>query len=82
MHSGLADNHMRKGRLSIVVSQPRDAQRFEQEGVDLVLVPCADAAREAAIRVMAKGRVRLAGHPEVTLAPGLVTRGNVGVAGH
>ncbi|WFM72793.1 cation:proton antiporter family protein [Halomonas sp. CKK8] len=41
------------GKVAVAVSQPREAQRFEQEGVDLVLVPYADAAREAAIRVMA-----------------------------
>ncbi|TLF46004.1 sodium:proton exchanger [Halomonas urmiana] len=41
------------GKVAIAVSQRRDARHFAQEGVDLVLVPYADAAREAAIRVMA-----------------------------
>lgn len=41
------------GKVAIAVSHHRDARRFEKEGVDLVLVPYADAAREAAIRVMA-----------------------------
>ncbi|CAM3316235.1 cation:proton antiporter [Halomonas lysinitropha] len=41
------------GKVAVAVSQQRDVQRFEKEGVDLVLVPYADAAREAAIRVMA-----------------------------
>ncbi|MBB3190992.1 cation:proton antiporter [Halomonas cerina] len=41
------------GKVAIAVSHQRDARRFEQDGVDLVLVPYADAAREAAIRVMA-----------------------------
>jgi len=41
------------GKVAIAVSQRRDIQWFEQQGVDLVLVPYADAAREAAIRVMA-----------------------------
>ena len=42
-----------QGKVAVAVSQSRDARWFEQEGVDLVLVPYADAAREAAIRVMA-----------------------------
>ncbi|MDI4639279.1 MULTISPECIES: cation:proton antiporter [Halomonadaceae] len=40
------------GKVAIAVSHIRDAQRFEQGGVDLMLVPYADAAREAAIRLM------------------------------
>lgn len=41
------------GKIAIAVSNRRDARRFEEDGVDLVLVPYADAAREAALRVMA-----------------------------
>ena len=40
------------GKIAIAVSTRRDAQRFEQDGVDLVLMPYADAAREAALQVM------------------------------
>lgn len=35
------------------MAQDDGPRRFEKEGVDLVLVPYADAVREAAIRVMA-----------------------------
>ncbi|SFT88793.1 cation:proton antiporter [Halomonas saccharevitans] len=41
------------GQVAIAVRDSRDVQRFEEEGVDLVLVPYEDAAKEAAIRVMA-----------------------------
>ncbi|RTR06113.1 cation:proton antiporter [Halomonas nitroreducens] len=41
------------GKVAIAVSHQREVRRFAQDGVDLVLVPYADAAREAAIRVMA-----------------------------
>lgn len=41
-----------RGRIAIATSNQRDAQIFDQEGVDIVLMPYTDAAREAAVRLM------------------------------
>lgn len=40
-----------QGKLAISTSRRRDARMFEQEGVDIVLIPYADAAKEAADRL-------------------------------
>jgi Trk K+ transport system NAD-binding subunit len=40
------------GRIAITAQAPDDAARLEQGGADLILVPFADAAREAADRIM------------------------------
>jgi Trk K+ transport system NAD-binding subunit len=42
-----------KGRVAIASSGRHDARLFEREGVDLVLIPYDDAAKEAADRLMA-----------------------------
>lgn len=41
-----------QGKIALSTSSRDDAQRFEAEGVDMVLVPYADAAREAADRLL------------------------------
>lgn len=41
-----------RGRVAIATHNQQDAQVFEQEGADMVLIPYADAAREAASRIM------------------------------
>jgi hypothetical protein len=41
-----------RGRIALATSNQRDAQIFDQEGVDIVLMPYTDAAREAAVRLM------------------------------
>jgi hypothetical protein len=46
------------GRIAIAVQSPDDAARLEQAGADLILVPYADAAREAADRIMGPDFVR------------------------
>jgi hypothetical protein len=40
------------GKISVAASGQQDINHFEQEGVDLVLIPYSDAAKEAAIRLM------------------------------
>ncbi len=40
-----------KGRIAITAQTPEEAAQLEEAGVDLVLVPYADAAREAAERI-------------------------------
>ena len=42
-----------RGRIAVAASNQRDATILEQEGVDLVLIPYSDAAREAANRLVA-----------------------------
>jgi hypothetical protein len=44
--------HNYHGKVAIATSSHRDAPLFEQEGADLVLIPYADAAREAAVRLI------------------------------
>jgi Kef-type K+ transport system membrane component KefB len=44
--------HKYAGQVAIATSNQQDARMFVQEGVDLVLIPYADAAREAAARLM------------------------------
>lgn len=44
------------GKVAIATSSAREARRFEAEGVDLVLIPYADAAREAACRLVPAAR--------------------------
>ena len=39
--------------MAVATSRRTDAPMFEREGVDLVLIPYADAANEAAHRLMA-----------------------------
>ena len=46
-----------RGMTAIATSSQQDAYMFEQEGVDMVLMPYADAAREAAIRLMSTSAV-------------------------
>ena len=41
-----------RGKVAIASSSHRDAERFRQAGVDLVLIPYEDAAKEAADRLM------------------------------
>lgn len=41
-----------RGGVAIASSSHRDAQLFQQDGIDLILVPYADAAKEAADRLM------------------------------
>ena len=41
-----------RGKVAVAASSHRDRSLFEQEGVDLVLIPYSDAAREAAILLM------------------------------
>jgi Kef-type K+ transport system membrane component KefB len=41
-----------RGRVMIATHNQQDAQVFKQEGADMVLIPYADAAREAASRIM------------------------------
>jgi Trk K+ transport system NAD-binding subunit len=41
-----------RGRIAITAQAPDDAARLEHAGADLILVPYADAAREAADRIM------------------------------
>lgn len=53
-----------RGRVAIASSSRQDAQVFEKEGVDMVLIPYVDAAREAADRLfpgVGHGRTRLEG---------------------
>jgi Trk K+ transport system NAD-binding subunit len=40
------------GRIAVTVHGPGEVARLEQAGADLVLVPYADAAREAADRLL------------------------------
>lgn len=40
-----------QGKIAVSTSSPHDARLFEQEGVDMILVPYADAAKEAAERL-------------------------------
>ena len=40
------------GRTAIATHNQQDAQMFEQEGVDIVLMPYMDAARNAADRIL------------------------------
>jgi Trk K+ transport system NAD-binding subunit len=40
-----------RGKVALTVASRRDAEHFAGEGVDLVLIPYADAAREAADRL-------------------------------
>jgi hypothetical protein len=47
--------HGYKGRVAVATSRQQDASAFEREGVDLVLVPYSDAAREAASRILSSG---------------------------
>jgi len=49
---GLREENYR-GKVAVATSRHADALMFEQEGVDLVLIPYADAAKEAADRLMA-----------------------------
>jgi len=42
-----------RGKVAVATSRRADAPMFEREGVDLVLIPYADAANEAAHRLMA-----------------------------
>ncbi|MDZ7754701.1 MAG: cation:proton antiporter family protein [Gammaproteobacteria bacterium] len=51
-----------QGKVAVSTASRYDAQAFEQEGVDMVLIPYADAAREAAERLML--HCRLQGEPE------------------
>ncbi|GAA3965407.1 cation:proton antiporter family protein [Allohahella marinimesophila] len=46
-----------QGKVAIATSSRRDAAWFEQAGVDLTLIPYADAAREAATKLMPKPAV-------------------------
>ncbi len=55
LRHGLEQQNYR-GKTAIATSSHHDAQQFEQEGVDLVLIPYADAAREAATQLMAPPR--------------------------
>jgi Kef-type K+ transport system membrane component KefB len=43
-----------KGRIAVAASNHHDADIFREQGVDLVLIPYADAAREAAERLLGK----------------------------
>jgi len=45
-------NRSYSGRIAITAQAPEDAARLEHAGADLILVPYADAAREAADRIM------------------------------
>lgn len=47
-----------RGRIAITAQALDDAARLEQAGADLILLPYADAAREAADRIMAPEFVR------------------------
>jgi len=47
-----------RGRIAITAQAPNDAARLEHAGADLILLPYADAAREAADRIMAPEFVR------------------------
>lgn len=46
------------GRIAITAQAPDDAARLEQAGAGLILVPFADAAREAADRIMGQDFVQ------------------------
>ena len=48
---GLRQQHY-PGKIAIAASSRQEAYVFEQEGVDMVLIPYADAAKEAMIRLM------------------------------
>lgn len=48
----LRHNHY-AGRIAIATSTPQDAAQFQKWGVDLILIPYVDAAKEAASRVLA-----------------------------
>ena len=54
----LLRSHGYDGRIAITAQAPNDVARLEQAGADLILVPYADAAREAADRIMAPDFVR------------------------
>ncbi|MEX2489493.1 MAG: cation:proton antiporter family protein [Pseudomonadales bacterium] len=43
-----------QGKIALSTSSRYEAQMFEQEGVDMVFIPFADAAKEAAARLMPK----------------------------
>ncbi|GAA3566497.1 cation:proton antiporter [Marinobacter xestospongiae] len=51
---GLERQHY-TGKVAIACSNHRDAEKLEQAGVDLVLIPYSDAAREAAEQIMHHG---------------------------
>ncbi|MDV2077244.1 NAD-binding protein [Marinobacter xestospongiae] len=51
---GLERQHY-TGKVAIACSNRRDAEKLEQAGVDLVLIPYSDAAREAADQIMHHG---------------------------
>lgn len=51
---GLERQHY-TGKVAIACSNRRDAEKLEQAGVDLVLIPYSDAAREAAEQIMHHG---------------------------
>jgi len=44
------------GKVAVSTANRHDAQEFEQMSVDMVLIPYADAAKEAADRLMASGK--------------------------
>ena len=50
---GLRQQHY-SGRIAVSAASGLDARAFEEQGVDLVLVPYTDAAREAADRVLSR----------------------------
>jgi Kef-type K+ transport system membrane component KefB len=52
--SGLRQNNYR-GKVAIASANQRDANLFQDDGIDIILVPYADAAKEAADRLMSGG---------------------------
>jgi hypothetical protein len=44
-----------RGKIAVATSRQRDAALFLEEGVDLTLIPYADAAKEAADRLTPEG---------------------------
>ena len=51
---GLRQNNYR-GKVAIASASHHDARQLQQEGIDLILVPYSDAAKEAADRLMSDG---------------------------
>lgn len=67
--NGLREQNYR-GKIAIATSSHSDARLFEQEGVDMVLIPYADAAREAATRLMQDGGIAGSANAEQSGKPG------------
>jgi Trk K+ transport system NAD-binding subunit len=56
-----------RGKVALSASSRHEAQQFERKGVDLIFVPYADAAREAADRLFPPAQASSKNNPGVAL---------------